>query len=127
MANEKVTIELKTRLNKDEKEGTTSKVTIELDDDAALQKFALRSAGIAWQAIARAAGVIPATDTVKLSDLAKRQGGGFKATPESLANRIGKMSADDYRATLEKLMPTFATDKAVRATIDKMVKAHLAK
>lgn len=116
-----VDMEIKTKLNKDDTSPVLTKLRIIFDDDKAAQKFAARAGAIAWQATARMTGAIPSTDEVLLSDLAKRQsGGGFKATPESLANRVAKMSNEDYVATLEKL----GMDKA---TIAKMSKAHAAK
>lgn len=111
----------KTKLNKDDANPVTSKVTIVFDNEKDTLAFAARSAIIAWQALQRDAGTISETDSVNVSELAKRSGrGGFKATPESLANRVSKMSIDDYRATLAKL----GLDAK---TIDRMAKQHEAK
>ena len=120
MANRKIEVKCKTKLNKDDTAPVESVLTIEIDDEGAADKFMARSVAIAWQSLCRAAGVIPEADTVKVSDMAKRQGGGFKATPASIANRVTKMSIEDYRATLAAL-------KLDAKTIERMVKAHSAK
>ena len=115
MANRTLTVKCKTKLNKDDTSPVTSTVTIEVDDDKALDAFASRAAIVAWQAIARAAGVIPEVATVTISELAKRTGGGFKATPESLANRGKKMPEAEYRQTLENLgLPKSEVDKMAK-------------
>ena len=115
-ANRTIEVKCKTKLNKDDKSPVTSVVTITLDDEKATDTFAGRAAIIAWQALARMAGAIPATDTVSISELAKRAGGGgFKATPESLANRVRKMPEAEYRQTLANLgLPKVEIDKMAR-------------
>lgn len=117
--NRTIVVKCKTKLNKDDKSPVTSEVTIELDSEKDIDAFCGRAAIVAWQAIARTAGVIPVTDRVLVSDLAKRTGGGFKVTPESLANRVKKMPVAEYQLTLENL----GLDKA---TVARMVKAHTA-
>lgn len=104
------TVTCKTRLNKDDTNPVTSSVTIEFDDETATQKFAVRGVIVAWQSMVRDAGVIPTSDTVKVSELIKRTVerhrlvvAQFKVTPDSIANRMVKMSDDDFRATLEKM------------------------
>ena len=118
-ANQQLIVKCKTKLSKDDPAPVSSEVTIVFDDEKAMQAFAARGAVIAWQAIARMAGVIPESDTVNISDMAKRAGGGFKATPQSLANRVKKMSAEDYRGTLIAL----GLDAK---TVDRMCKAYTA-
>ena len=117
MANREIVVKCKTRLAA-KGVPVSSTVTIVLDSEKDVDAFAGRSAIIAWQAIERAAGGIPATDKVMISELAKRAGGGgFKVTPESLANRVRKMPVDEYRATLVNLGVS-AKD------IERMVNAH---
>src|SRR3990167_8104830 len=95
--------------------GKKTVLTVELDDNKALQAFAARGIVVAWQAIARMADSYPATDTVKISELVKRGArGGFKSTPSSMANRINQLPEVEYRATLRNL----GMDEK---TIDKMV------
>ncbi|SRR6266478_7844945 len=119
MANTQKVVKCRTKLNADDKNPVTSEVTVVFDEEKATQDFAARGAVIAWQALCRMAGVIPEAETVNISDLAKRSGGGFKATPASIANRVKKMPEAEYRETLQSL----GLDAK---TIERMVKTHLA-
>ncbi|SRR5258708_7066363 len=119
MANAQTVAKCKTKLDENDESPVTSQVTIVFDDEAATQKFAVRGAIIAWQSIQRAAGVIAESDTVQISELAKRTGAGFNATPESLANRVKKMPEAEYRQTLVNL----GVDAK---SVERMVKAHAA-
>ncbi len=95
--------------------GVKTTLTIVCDTLDALKAFAKRGATIAWQQQCHAAGVVPATATVMLSELAKRSGHSFKATPDSLSAKIKKMPEAEYRATLEKLgLPKGEIDKLAR-------------
>jgi len=99
MADVQKVVKCKTKLNADDKNPVSSELTIVFDDEKATHDFAARGAVIAWQALCRMAGVIPEAETVNISDMAKRSGGGFKATPASIANRVKKMPEAEYRET----------------------------
>lgn len=58
-----------TKLNKAEVKGTDTELTIEFDcTEEQLQQLARKTLVIAWQAIQRDAGKVPAVDTYKASD-----------------------------------------------------------
>lgn len=78
------------------------RLTINWDDVKAERTFALRGVKIAAQALMRASGAIPAELTVSVSELAKRERGGFAMKPSaSNAKRLmAKLSDDEYRAAL---------------------------
>ena len=117
-----MTWNMKTALSAaDKKAGvrTETACTVNLDDDKALREVAERGMRVAIQALLRAEGKIPTTYEIDVSELAKRSASPFKATPESLANKIRKMPEAEYRATLANL--------GVNAKdIDRMVKSHAA-
>jgi len=97
---ETTTTKCKTRINEDATEKTVTELTINWDGtDEQMRMFATRGVVIAAQAIMRATGDIPATLTVSVADLAKRERGGFamKATPENALRLIGKL--DDAAMT----------------------------
>lgn len=98
---------------------TETACTVTLDDDKALRDFAERGMRVAIQALMRAEGKISPTYAITVSDLNKRSASPFKATPESLANKIRKMPEAEYRATLANL--------GINAKdIERMVKANTA-
>jgi hypothetical protein len=98
------------------KNGVTTNLTIVFDDPKATQAFAVRGATIAWQQRCHQAGTVPKEETVLISELAKRNVG-FKATPESIANKVRKMPEAEYRETLANLgLP--------KAEIDKLAREH---
>jgi len=66
-----------------------------------MEELATRSIVIASQAVYRTAGIVPAHDTIKVSDMLKRERGGFKHTPQSVAAMVLKMSPDE-RAFIEQ-------------------------
>jgi len=97
---ETTTTKCKTRINEDATEKTVTELTINWDGtDEQMRMFATRGVVIAAQAIMRATGDIPATLTVSVAELAKRERGGFamKATPENALRLIGKL--DDAAMT----------------------------
>lgn len=78
-----------------------------------LEVLAAATVIINQQAIWRTSGVIPALATIKVREqLDRPRGGGFKATPENTAARVGKMDEAEYRKTLKLLD---LTDKAIEA------------
>ena len=97
---ETTTTKCKTRINEDATEKTVTELTINWDGtDEQMRMFATRGVVIAAQAIMRSTGDIPATLTVSVAELAKRERGGFamKATPENALRLIGKL--DDAAMT----------------------------
>lgn len=117
-----IIVKARTRISKDATDKTETDLTILLDDPAAIIRFAARGAKIAWQQLQRNAGVVEDGEAeVSIGELAKREGGGgFKATPDSIANRVTKMPLEEYKATLAKL----GIDAK---SIEKLAKAHSAK
>lgn len=95
------TVKVKTAVSKDSPQVETE-LTIHWDDDAATREFARRGVKIAWQNEVRTIGEIPATAEVKVSELAKRERGGFALAPTAKnANRImQKLDDTEYRAAL---------------------------
>ena len=85
------------------KGGINTVLTIVFDDEKATQDFAIRGAVIAWQQRCHNAGVVPESETVLISELAKRSGGGFKITPDSIAAKVRKMPQEEYTQTLRNL------------------------
>lgn len=80
-------------------------VSIEWDDASAERTFAARGAIIAAQSIMRATGDIPATYSVKISELAKRERGGFamKPTAENAKRLLGKLPNDEFANALRAM------------------------
>lgn len=107
----------KTKLNAASTAAVETKATIVWDGVTAeeMQKLAAASVVINQQAIYRTSGVIPTQDTINVrQQLDSPKGGGFKATPDSLAAKAQKMDEKDYRALLTKL-------DLDQKSIDKMV------
>ena len=92
---------VKTAIEKDG-EQTVTALTIHWDDDGATREFARRGVVIAWQNMMRALGDVPTDGEVKVSELAKRERGGFAMKPTAAnANRMmSKLSNDEYAAAL---------------------------
>lgn len=80
------TTKVTTKLNKDQAKGTETALTIEWDvDDAKVRELAQKSVVIQYQALVRAAGKVPTTDTVKVSELyAKRPRSAKAMTPDAI-------------------------------------------
>ena len=103
---ETTTTKCKTRINEDATEKTVTELTINWDGtDEQMRMFATRGVVIAAQAIMRATGDIPATLTVSVAELAKRERGGFamKATPENALRLIGKLDDAAMTTSLTQL------------------------
>lgn len=94
-------VTFKTRLAKGS-DATVTQAVIDFTDvtNEQMEELATRSVVIASQAVYRTAGIVPATDTIRVADMLKRERGGFKQTPESIAAKILKMSPED-RAFIE--------------------------
>jgi len=92
---------VKTAIEKDGAQVVTA-LTIHWDDDAATREFARRGVVIAWQNMIRATGDVPTDGEVKVSELSKRERGGFAMKPTAAnANRMmAKLSNDEYAAAL---------------------------
>lgn len=116
---ERTTKTVTTKLSKNAP-GQNTVLTIEWDSADDARKFAERAIIIAAQSRMRASESIPATLTVRVSDLAKRQAGFGPATPESTAARISAMDDAKYTAALTAL----GLDAK---TIARMVKARATK
>jgi hypothetical protein len=120
MATDTTTTKLKTRTAQGEAQHETL-LTINWDDAKAERAFAERGVRVAAAAIWRAAGDIPATFSVNVSELAKRERGGFAMKP-SAANAqrmMSKLSNDEYAVALASI----GIDKR---NIERMVKARVA-
>lgn len=98
------TVKCKTAIEKDAAQVETA-LTIHWDDDAALREFARRGVVIAWQNMIRATGEIPADAEVKISELAKRERGGFALAPTAKnATRImAKLDDTQYADALRSM------------------------
>ena len=96
---------VKTRLNKDDKVRTETKVTIDFAGvtEEQMQELACATVIINEQAIWRTSGKIPALSTIKVSEQLSRPRGSFQATPESLAARASKMDVNDVEALVKQL------------------------
>lgn len=82
-----------------------------------LEELASATVIINEQAVWRTSGVIPGSATINVAEqLGRPRGGGFKATPESLAKRISAQPEAEYRETLKNL-------GLGEKEIDKMAKA----
>ena len=83
-------------------ESVETELTIKWDSPDAERTFATRGVKIAAQSILRALGDIPTSYTVTVSELAKRERGGFSMKPTAAnANRLmAKLPDDEYRAAL---------------------------
>lgn len=81
------------------------KLTIKWDDAAAERAFATRGVVIAAQAMMRASGTIPADLTVSVSELSKRERGGFAMKPSAAnANRLmAKLDDTQYADALRQI------------------------
>ena len=95
------TVKCKTAIEEGAAQVETS-LTIHWDDDVALREFARRGVVIAWQNMIRATGDVPTDAEVKISELAKRERGGFAMKPTAAnANRImQKLDDTQYAAAL---------------------------
>lgn len=95
----------KTRVDEKSTEKVETKLTILWDDENATREFAKRGVVIAAQSIWRATGDIPASYEVRVSELAKRERGGFamKPTPQNVMRLLGKMDDAQRVATLKEL------------------------
>lgn len=78
------------------------KLTVNWDSPEAERTFATRGVKIAAQALMRASGTIPAELTVSVSELAKRERGGFamKPTANNAQRLMGKLDDAEYSAAL---------------------------
>lgn len=98
-------VKFKTRLSEDSPEKVETTMIVTFDDENATREFAKRGVVIAAQNIFRTAGEIPAQYECKVSELAKRERGGFtmKATPENAAKLLSKLSDADATVMLQSL------------------------
>jgi len=99
---EKSTVhQIKSRVAEGEAQVETA-LTIHWDDDTATREFARRGVVIAAQSVMRGTGDIPATFEVKVSELAKRERGGFamKPTPQNAQRMMAKLTDVEYAETL---------------------------
>lgn len=107
----------KTKLSANATESVQTEAVIDFEGvtQEELEALAAATVVINQQALYRTAGVIPKSDTISVrKQLDSPKGGGFKPTPEALSARINKMTAADYRATLEQLgLPEAQVDKMV--------------
>lgn len=95
------TITRKARVAEGEEQSECN-ITIHWDDPKAERDFARRGVVIAVQAILRASGEIPAEFSTSVSDLAKRERGGFatKPTATNAKRMISKLDDADYAKAL---------------------------
>jgi len=79
-----------------------TKLSIVWDSEKDARTFATRGVKIAAQAILRALGDIPAEYTVVISELAKRERGGFamKPTPQNAQRMMAKLDDAQYAEAL---------------------------
>jgi hypothetical protein len=94
----------KTRVTKDGEVFTTD-ATFNWDGvtEEQVRKLAERSVIIATQSLYRAAGRVPATDTIQVAKMLARERGTFKATPESVVAKVNKMTPEQ-RALILKML-----------------------
>ena len=80
-------------------------LTIHWDDDTATREFARRGVVIAAQSVMRATGDIPAEFAVTVSELAKRERGGFamKPTPQNAQRMMAKLDDVQYADALRRI------------------------
>lgn len=80
------TVKVLTKLNKDQAQGIETQLTIDWDASAEqMQELAKRSIVIQYQSLCRAAGKVPTTDTIKVSELfIKRARVSKTQTPEDI-------------------------------------------
>jgi hypothetical protein len=106
---ETTTETMKTRISEGEQQ-TETKLTITWDSPKDERAFASRGVRIAAQAMMRAAGDIPAELTVSVSELAKRERGGFaaKPTPASAQRLMAKLDDVQYEAALVQCFPSLS-------------------
>ena len=92
---------IKSRVAEGEPQVETA-LTIHWDDDTATREFARRGVVIAAQSVMRATGDIPAEFAVTVSELAKRERGGFamKATPQNAQRMMSKLDDTQYADAL---------------------------
>jgi len=116
---EKVTTHtIKTRVADGEPQSEVA-LTIHWDDDAAVREFARRGVVIAAQSVMRATGDIPAEFSVTVSELAKRERGGFamKPTPQNAQRMMAKLDDAQYADALrgigvnERDIPRLVTNR----------------
>ena len=108
-SNQTISRTIRTRLDKDAQPVPTD-LTIEMDDPALLAEFAMRAAVIAAQAVYRAAGTIPTSDRMTLSELKKRAEatrGTVRPTPGKVAGALEKMDDATRTATIAALLERF--------------------
>ena len=98
-------LKCKTRVDENSPTKVETAISVEWDDENATRMFAARGVVIAAQSIFRASGDIPAEYSVKVSELAKRERGGFtmKPTAQNAGRLMAKLSDDEYRAALVAL------------------------
>ena len=115
---------LKTRVEEGAPQSET-KLTITWDDPKAERAFATRGVRIAAQAMMRASGAIPAELAVTVSELAKRERGGFSMKPTSAnAKRMmDKLSDAEYSAAL---LSIGIADREVARMVANRVKLNVA-
>lgn len=96
---------VKTRLNKDDKVRTETKVQVDFSGCTReeLEELAAATVIINEQAIWRTSGKIPSECIIKVRDQLDRPKGSFQPTPDSLAARALKMSPEEIAALIEKL------------------------
>lgn len=93
----------KTKLDKSgDASSTAAEFTFDGVTEDQIAALAMRSLVIMRQADYRTAGQVPATDTVEVAQLLKRQPGGFQVTPESVAKRFS-VDANKYTEVLQAL------------------------
>lgn len=95
------TVSIKCRVTEGEPQSEV-KLTVNWDDEKAERNFALRGVKIAAQAMMRASGSIPADLAVSVSELAKRERGGFamKPTAANAGRLMAKLSDEQYAEAL---------------------------
>ena len=98
------TATLKTKVDASSTQSETV-LTIVWDDAKAEREFATRGVKIAAQSILRATGDIPAEYSVTVSELAKRERGGFamKPTPQNAQRMMAKLDDAQYAEALNAI------------------------
>ena len=93
---------IKTRVSKGGDVHTTS-LTIDFEGVTQMQmeELAARSIIIATQSMYRTAESVPATDTVVVADMLRRERKGATATPENVANKLKKMTPEERALVLK--------------------------
>lgn len=120
--NEKVEVVIKTRVEENSPQ-SECKLSIIFDDAKAERAFAIRAVKIAAQAMMRASGNIPAELTVSVSELSKRERGGFAMKP-SAANANRLMAKLDDAQYADALAAIGIPAAAIKALVAKRVKVE---